>query len=475
MCVEGGVGRGAGVSLRRGGASQGARAVAWARAVLGLLCGVGLLCGAGEVCGGVGLGSAWAQGAEDRVFVEQSWQALFRRRFDTAKDQAERAAVVLEFKAFLSKKGRSLSASPQLSRQLSGSSRSRPARAAAEASASPQGGRSSGHQGTRGRLRDQRIQRGPLNQSGPRSSRGLSSPSSPSGPSGPSGPSDASDGTDASRALDAIEGAPSGAARARASVVVLVPMDTVEFERLAQQWFHEGVREAALKSGVAWVRVPGGVRPVGVGSAPSLEGPSRAVELEGFWVMSAEVTVEQYGRCVAQRACTLEGVTAFAGCNWGRAGRERHPMNCVTWHQARRFARWVGGDLPSEAEWEFAARALGVSELLDDVVQGAWTEESASETQRVASRPASEGGVYDMLGNVWEWALDEFSLTLEGAPQSGRARCVERGCAVVNGLPRAMRGGGWYDTAVNLRLTTRAGSPPDHRDDGVGFRVVRGR
>ena len=221
--------------------------------------------------------------------------------------------------------------------------------------------------------------------------------------------------------------------------------------------------------------MPGGVQTIGVGVAPSLEGPSRAVRMEPFWVMPAEVTVAQYTRCVSQRACTVEGVSAFEGCNWGKAGREDHPMNCVTWHQARRFTRWVGGDLPSEAAWEFAARALKVSELLDDVLAGAWTEESANETRRSASKEPSEGGAYDMRGNVWEWTLDEFSLTLEGAPQSGAPRCVEERCAVVNDLPRTMRGGAWYDTAVNLRVTSRAGSLPDHRDDGVGFRVVRSR
>ena len=71
----------------------------------------------------------------------------------------------------------------------------------------------------------------------------------------------------------------------------------------------------------------------------------------------SEVTVAQYKVCVDEGVCSAPATGRY--CNWGKSGREQHPVNCVDWNQARTFSKWAGGDLPTEAQWEFAARSRG--------------------------------------------------------------------------------------------------------------------
>ena len=80
------------------------------------------------------------------------------------------------------------------------------------------------------------------------------------------------------------------------------------------------------------------------------------VQIRTFKIMKTEVTVGQYEMCVNSSACDTPIHKNYL-CNWGQKGRKDHPINCLTWHQARNFAKWVGGDLPTEAQWERAACA----------------------------------------------------------------------------------------------------------------------
>lgn len=174
------------------------------------------------------------------------------------------------------------------------------------------------------------------------------------------------------------------------------------------------------------------------------------------------------------------------GVNWrcGVDGKPRptsdynHPVIHVSWNDAQEYCQWLSRktgkvyQLPSEAQWEFAARGgtlscgytYSGSDVLDEV---AWyTENSGGSTHPVGLKKSNELGLYDMSGNVWEWCQDEWHDSYEGAPDDGRA--WESG----SGSYRVARGGSWNDDAVNCSVASRSGGNPDLRYSDLGFRIV---
>ena len=231
-------------------------------------------------------------------------------------------------------------------------------------------------------------------------------------------------------------------------------------------------------AGIEWIRIPGGTFEMGSTEGSSDEKPVHRVRVEGFELAKSEVTVAQYRACVRAGTCTEPG--SGSSCNWGKSGRDDHPVNCVDWEQAVAFSRWAGGRLPSEAEWEYAARSGGRSQRYP------WGDEQASCARAVMddggngcgqggtwavcskARGLSAQGVCDLAGNVWEWVEDCWHGDYSGAPSDGRA--WTSGCT---GSDRVSRGGSWYDTARNLRAASRNGFSPGNRGDNLGFRPLR--
>jgi len=212
----------------------------------------------------------------------------------------------------------------------------------------------------------------------------------------------------------------------------------------------------------------------------SNEQPIRTVTLSDFEMSQMEVTVRDYRACVEAGACSEPSTDTY--CTWSSSpkSKENHPINCVDWGQARSFAKWVGADLPTEAEWEYAARGgqpfeYAGSDNPDDV---AWYDENSGEdTHPVGAKQANGYGLYDMSGNVWEWMLDEYIDTYNGAPSDGHqpvgliptcsTRC-DNGAA-----DRVNRGGSWRYVASTLHVAYRISSPPDLRDGLLGLRLRR--
>jgi len=225
------------------------------------------------------------------------------------------------------------------------------------------------------------------------------------------------------------------------------------------------------KAGIEWVPIPAGSFEMGSYSGDDDEKPVRTVRVSSFELSRSEVTVDQYRACVDAGACLEPDTGGFKDvCNYWKTDREHHPVNCVDWEQAWAFARWAGGRLPSESEWEYAARAgeltsYAGSNLVGDV---AWYKNnSASQTHEVCSKRHNGYGLCDMSGNVSEWVEDWYHQGYRGAPSDGSA------WSSGGGYVRVLRGGSRSDTAARVRVANRGGADPTDRRAFIGFRVAR--
>jgi formylglycine-generating enzyme required for sulfatase activity len=243
--------------------------------------------------------------------------------------------------------------------------------------------------------------------------------------------------------------------------------------------------------------------------AEPFEGPVHTVTVKSFWMDSTKVTVAQFERFVRATRYTTEaerfGWSAMFSVregNWTRLDRAdwRHPegprsrarpqdpVTHVSWNDANAYARWMGHRLPTEAEWEYAARG-GLrgktyswgNELTPGGKQMAnwWQGTFPSHDDGadgfvgvapVASFPANGYGLYDMTGNVWEWVADWF-----GADYYAHSPAVDpHGPA--HGSQRVMRGGSYLCSSnfcANYRVSGRSSATPDSTLSNVGFRTVR--
>jgi len=234
----------------------------------------------------------------------------------------------------------------------------------------------------------------------------------------------------------------------------------------------------AAKPDIQWVHIPGGTFSMGSKNGDKDERPVHRVTLSSFEMSKTEVTVAQYQACVNAGSCTKP--ETGDKYNWGASGRNEHPINGVSWNQAVNFARWVGGRLPTEAEWEYAARggekryfpwgnqkANCQYAVMDDNKNTMTGGCGKDQTWTVCSKPVgnSKHGLCDMAGNVSEWVSDWY-----GAYPSGLANNPK---GPTSGKGRVNRGGGWYDDGGDWRSAQRNWSSPKHRYPGMGFRIAR--
>ncbi len=213
------------------------------------------------------------------------------------------------------------------------------------------------------------------------------------------------------------------------------------------------------------------------------EMPLRSVDIaQDFEIGRTEVTVEQWDACVADGGC---GGYRPDDQGWGRGER---PVIMVSWHDAQAYLNWLNRitglayRLPTEAEWEYAARAgsrtefpwgdtashehanMGAASCCSGASAGADRWEN---TAPVGQFPPNAFGLYDMHGNVWEWVQDCRSSNYVGAPSDGRewqhGQCANR----------TDRGGGWSASPDTMRSAYRGTYGADRRGNHVGFRVAR--
>ncbi len=214
------------------------------------------------------------------------------------------------------------------------------------------------------------------------------------------------------------------------------------------------------------------------------EKPIHSVTLNDFYIGKYEVTNAQFTEFLNAKGNQVE-----SGNNWlsmggdcqiyndkgtfkVKEGKENYPVAYVSWYGARAYAQWVGGRLPTEAEWEYAARGgnkskgyeYSGSNNIDDV---AWYGRN-SKTKEVGTKQANELGLYDMSGNVSEWCKDKWHYNYENAPTDGTAWVDDEHS---NGN-RLLRGGSWLGSAIYCRVSSRSSYFPYIGSSDFGFRVV---
>lgn len=232
-------------------------------------------------------------------------------------------------------------------------------------------------------------------------------------------------------------------------------------------------RQVELVSGVSitMVWIPAGEflmgSPQGEYHRADNEGPAHRVTIRnGFWIGKYEVTQGQW-----------EGVMGFKP-NPGLGVGNNHPVNAVSWDDIGEFLHRTDGGfrLPSEAEWEYAARAgtqtrfywgndPGYTELDEYAV--AFQADSLRGTEEVGAKHPNSWGLFDMSGNAWEWVEDDYHWNYRGAPNDGSA-WTENPRATY----RVLRGGSWLNLPWVCRSALRFWNTPDFRYYNLGFRLV---
>jgi formylglycine-generating enzyme required for sulfatase activity len=204
------------------------------------------------------------------------------------------------------------------------------------------------------------------------------------------------------------------------------------------------------------------------------EKPRHRVRItKGFWLSATLVTVAAYKRFVGERPdFKLPDAPGF-NPNWSK---EDHPIVRVTWDEAKAYCEWAGGSLPTEAQWEYAARGG------KDGLKYPWGDETAPEnanysgsqwkgTSPVRSYSANAWGLYDMAGNVLEWASDWYDKDYYASLPSDKPMDDPRGPQ--SGTMRVLRGGSFSHDTRFLRAAYRNRNEPDYRYNNIGFRCVR--
>ena len=216
------------------------------------------------------------------------------------------------------------------------------------------------------------------------------------------------------------------------------------------------------------VRVPAGEFTMGSDNGDSDEKPVHRVYLDEFYIDKFEVTNEEYAKCVDAGSCSENP-------KYDEFTDQRQPVVGVDWNQADTYCKWAGKRLPTEAEWEKAARGT-------DGRTYPWGEEidctmanydncGHNKTKPVGSYPsgASPYGAMDMAGNVWEWCADWYDNNYYCNSPSRNPT------GPTSGKYRVLRGGSWLDLEGYryLRTSARDRVGPSNRLSFIGFRCAR--
>ncbi len=218
-------------------------------------------------------------------------------------------------------------------------------------------------------------------------------------------------------------------------------------------------------TGMAFVWVPGGEFMMGSTAGDADEKPVHKVALSGFWMGKYEVTQGQWQQIMGNNPSGFKKGNEF-------------PVERVSWKDANAFIKKLNNraghtfTLPSEAQWEYAARSGGKNQKYsggDDVNRFAWyNKNSSNSTHKVGTKMSNDLGIHDMSGNVWEWCQDIYAKDAYKKHSSNNPIYAQ------SGSRRVYRGGSWGSyLPADVRCANRDGNTPDYRNDYLGFRLLR--
>ena len=199
--------------------------------------------------------------------------------------------------------------------------------------------------------------------------------------------------------------------------------------------------------------------------------PAHSVHVDSFYMDRYQVTNAQYLAFCQATGHRLPEFWAMSGFRCG-SDYPNHPVIGVNWYDATLYAEWCGKRLPTEAEWEYAARGglVGMDFPNGDSLQpsdGNYNRSAKGGPVAVGSYPANGFGLHDMQGNVLEWVSDFYDAAYYSSSPSANPQGPEYGKF------RVIRGGGWHSGASCNRVYYRNALPPNWVDFNVGFRCAK--
>jgi formylglycine-generating enzyme required for sulfatase activity len=204
------------------------------------------------------------------------------------------------------------------------------------------------------------------------------------------------------------------------------------------------VTKVEPRDGLTYVSIPPGASEIGCSAGDAecfaWEPPRHKVTIaKGVWIGQTEVTQQAYSR--------------VTGTNPSRYRGPSLPVDQVSWNNAQRYCAAIGMRLPTEAEWEYAARGGSANSRYGPLESIAWYDGNSQDKTRPAGQKNPNAfGLYDMLGNVWEWVQDSHEANRD---------------------MRILRGGSFFNVARDLRVSNRLWALPDTAHRNMGFRCAR--
>jgi formylglycine-generating enzyme required for sulfatase activity len=231
-----------------------------------------------------------------------------------------------------------------------------------------------------------------------------------------------------------------------------------------------GSTQISEKDGMTLLYVPAGKFQMGSDIAVStMMKPMHAVYLDAFWIDRTLVTNDMYAKCTDSGSCKAPSdySSATRKSYYGNSQFGDYPVVYVNWNQAVAYCKWADRKLPTEAQWEKAARSTDARNYpWGEGINQQNADYNGIDTIKVGSFPAgiSPYGAQDMAGNVWEWVADWYDpYYYVHSPEQNPP-------GPLYGIKRVIRGGWWFGSQVNLQTWFRGWASPDAASNTYGFR-----